>query len=584
MRLTVLRLASGFLTLLLGACGGGGGDAGGGSSGSGSSGSSIPATPQTSFSVSATTLNVMAPINHGGANGTFNVVVQNIPEAGLYYGLSSTTNAIATDGVTAVSSGGGLKVNIAFRVPYQLGVGTYSDTVRVRLCFDSACTNLVGGAPQEVSIQFTVGAPDATISPVSNSIAFSAFVTETSANAPLVSFSFTGMPIAIGRFSASSTNNGIERIEITNGGFSGWITIWPKVPGDVGPGTYTDTLTLTACFDAACNYPLANSPMQIPVTYVVNDTVLGGAGYTVKLVRGVTANTFDVASNGLVYAGTAATSLIQPDSIIVVDPASSLVTGVASLGAEPTVIDVTDDSTFSYVGFDTVNSVKRYALPALVSDATIALGTSSSFGPLYAKDLQAAPGNAGTVAVVRGAIGSFSNELVIFDNTISRAIYSDNTESFNLVRWGASPNQIFVGTSEVSTGAILDLSVNTSNLAVVTKTNSVLSYDKFIFSGTYIYTNGGRVFLPSSQTLVGAFGLASGSVAVDAALNRAYFFSGSNGLSVYDLGTRALLRTTMIPGVSSGFRSKLMRWGVNGLVFIDQSGRVVTLSGPFVTQ
>jgi hypothetical protein len=581
LRRTALRIAFGLLTAVLGACGGGGG-------GSGDT-STPPPTPQTSFSVSTTALNVTAPYNHTGATGTFSVTALNIPAAGVYYKLSYSTNAITSGGINATASGDTLQVQVAFRAPSSLGIGTYTDIIRVSLCFDSACTNLVNGSPREINVQYIVSAPDATISLTSPSVAVSAFVTESFTTLPLVNFSFTSMPVAVGYFSATSTTTGIDHIEVNNGGFNGWITVWPKAPGTLAPGTYADTIVLTACLDAACVYPLANSPVQVPVSYVVNDTVQGGNGYSVKVVRDVAANAFDTDTvNNKIYAGTTSNSVSNSNSIIAVDPSSAAITRATSLGAEPTAVDVADDSSFAYVGFETVNSVKRYSLPALGLNTTIPLGTSSSPGPLYTKDLQAAPNHARTVAVVRGAIGSYSNELVIFDDTTNRAAYANNTVSFNLVRWGSSWSQVFVGTSEVSTEEVLELAANTSSLALISNTPSILSFNKFIYANGYIYTYGGRVFDPASQSVLGTFGSASGAtgaVAIDTTLNRAYFFGGLSGqLSVYDLTTRTMLRSATLPGVSSGFRSKLMRWGTNGLVLSDQLGRLILLSGPFVTQ
>lgn len=53
---------------------------------------------------------------------------------------------------------------------------------------------------------------------------------------------------------------------------------------------------------------------------------------------------------------------------------------------EPAVIDVADDSSFVYVGFDTANSIKRYSLPALGLRGTNGLVFVDQLGRLIILD------------------------------------------------------------------------------------------------------------------------------------------------------------------------------------------------------
>lgn len=49
----------------------------------------------------------------------------------------------------------------------------------------------------------------------------------------------------------------------------GSLSITFKAPTTIGPGTYSDTITLHVCNDAACTDEIAGSPMTVPVTLVV---------------------------------------------------------------------------------------------------------------------------------------------------------------------------------------------------------------------------------------------------------------------------------------------------------------------------
>ena len=54
-----------------------------------------------------------------------------------------------------------------------------------------------------------------------------------------------------------------------------------KSPSSLAPGTYSDTLTIEACEDSACQQQIEGSPAKITVKYVVSE----GAGTAPQLSR-----------------------------------------------------------------------------------------------------------------------------------------------------------------------------------------------------------------------------------------------------------------------------------------------------------
>ena len=48
------------------------------------------------------------------------------------------------------------QLEVAVKQPGSLGVGTYNDTITVRVCYDPACTKQVGGSPKIVAVSYTV--------------------------------------------------------------------------------------------------------------------------------------------------------------------------------------------------------------------------------------------------------------------------------------------------------------------------------------------------------------------------------------------------------------------------------------------
>jgi len=66
------------------------------------------------------------------------------------------------------------------------------------------------------------------------------------------------------------TNRGISSSYfLSTGATTGELTVRPKPPTGLAPGVYTDTITVRACYDAACSRQAAGSPRQVDVSYTV---------------------------------------------------------------------------------------------------------------------------------------------------------------------------------------------------------------------------------------------------------------------------------------------------------------------------
>lgn len=66
------------------------------------------------------------------------------------------------------------------------------------------------------------------------------------------------------------TNRGLEYVDYEQTGTtSGRAVMILRRASDLAAGTYTDTVTVNACYDTACTRPLVGSPKRIGVTYVV---------------------------------------------------------------------------------------------------------------------------------------------------------------------------------------------------------------------------------------------------------------------------------------------------------------------------
>ncbi len=85
----------------------------------------------------------------------------------------------------------------------------------------------------------------------------------------IVNFSVSPMPSREIHASASPTTDGIARVETATDASRGRLRIFFKDPDRLGPGTYSDQVTLNVCYDPACADPLPGSPRVVEVRYTV---------------------------------------------------------------------------------------------------------------------------------------------------------------------------------------------------------------------------------------------------------------------------------------------------------------------------
>ncbi len=132
------------LILTVGACGGGGG------SGSSSSG---PSRPAASLQYSPSSITASGVLGNSAPATTLQAYIQS--NSGSYY----IAGGYSTHGIAAISSaqnGGYDDITLQFKVPSDLGAGTYTDTLTIKGCYDQACTQQVTGSPAQITVTYTV--------------------------------------------------------------------------------------------------------------------------------------------------------------------------------------------------------------------------------------------------------------------------------------------------------------------------------------------------------------------------------------------------------------------------------------------
>jgi hypothetical protein len=253
----------------------------------------------------------------------------------------------------------------------------------------SACG---GGGGDGSSSPPPVTPPSLTITP--NTVS----VTATTADpAPTASITATVAPDSSQQqyyFFAQFSGNGIASVTSTGGTNTATFAIHFRVPSDVNPGTYTDTVTIQGCPVNNCNTQVENSPLQINVKYVVGQAPVPGAPVTITsigpsaVVAGgggfmmyVSGSNF-VPTSIVQLNGSARTTTFQSSTLLTADIAAS---DIAAAGtATITVVDgAAGGGAASNAATLTVGTTVPATFSVSTSSLSAATNTSTGGGSIF---------------------------------------------------------------------------------------------------------------------------------------------------------------------------------------------------------
>lgn len=623
-------IAFALLILLMSACGGGGsgGTAGlpvnssgasspGGSSAGGSSGGSGSGSGPAAPSVTADTTSFSPTAAPTDAVPSYQVhfTINNPSGVPVYYTYTYKGTAVQGVNVNWANPSGeqeSMTLSFALWSPGLIGSGTYRDQIQVQFCLDQQCANPISGAPVVISVFYTV-----TGNVVSNA-AFSVTPTgsitveapDTAATATAtINVSTDQLPPYTTYLLGESESNGVVasgrwQINEQGTGATGTLTVNLKSPASLGPGIYSDNIKLWICYDQACSKDANGSPWVLPVTYTV--TATAGVDYSVSMVV-VTAS--DIAWSSVtqkLYAVTTAASTQYPSSLLEIDPTTAAIKRSLSLSGSPTVLSVSDDGSFAYVGFSNQGVIDRIALSTMSLDLSIPTPVDPIYGSTYAGYLLAVPGEPRSVAVSLWASGTGltdwdSRGTYIYDDATPRPdtpFSPDATTRVMALAFGAGSSTLF--TYDGNQQHLFTASVSTAGLSQTNRAAGVAISGNMYYLGGFLYGDDGGVSDPSggervAEFLQPLFSVLEPVIAVDGSLNRTYFFYQEQTtpaplwtFATYNLQTQAVLEKTRVsgctlePGGVNGKVGRLIRFGANGLA-VDCNEGIEIISGNFVT-
>jgi hypothetical protein len=470
---------------------------------------------------------------------------------------------------------------LEFRAPYSMAPGTYRDSVRIEGCEDSECTRKVSRGARTMSVSYTVraasGANAAGVTFSPERLQLSDLVTSSGAGTDaLIDMSFARAPIPP-NVRVEHSSNAIWRLwTSTLANDRQQINMGLKTPGELGVGTYTDTLRISICIDPACVNPYPGNPYIVTVEYSITNVVGGENGYTVDVLPmpGTRELVADPIRDILFLA--------VDRSIKILDPVTRTVTRTVEVENEASALEVSADGRYLYASIKDAGKIQRFSLPQLTADISIALGSDATFGtPLSAREIRVAPGQPETIAVALsdGSIGA--EGVVIFDNATARPeripwprdIYTD--VAADSLQWGADSSVIYGANWTGQYQSLYAFSVDSSGIRVAATTNGIRTPNAQLhYARGLLYLDGGRIFDPSSRTLLDPLPLETPCICrliPDQSLGKVFvggaqIFGFGEVLAVFDIETHDLIGRAALP-YSIGVHH-LARWGSDGLAMV----------------
>jgi len=268
-----------------------------------------------------------------------------------------------------------------------------------------------------------------------------------------------------------------------------------------------------------------------------------------------------------------------PNMVVGVNPATGAVVHTAQVQPDPCAFSATDDGSYAYTGFGAANYITRLSLPNLDASMTWTLPTDPQEGPLWAYDLQPAPGAAHTIAADFAASNRwppYAGNVTVYDDGVARAqtATSGGRDDGN-IQWGAGSSQVYTANPTTGGWIISTYNVDASGVTFAQRRSipgpAPTGGAGIHFDSTtgYLYDDSGSVYDPVSDTSVGNYN-ASGFVALDAAMNRVFILGQiGNGYAIQSFDKTGFARVGYLglpPLV--GTPVAFIRWGSNGLAIL----------------
>lgn len=571
------------------------------------------------FGVSASKVTVTAAPTDPAPAPSVGLTVKNPGTAGVFYSAKFTGPAVTGVDIqwNAAPVNGVLSGTAQLQVdqPALQGSGTFVSTVILSACLDAGCSKPLAGSPQTVTVTYVV---------TGNAIpAGTFFLTPTALNIETPSNGSTA-PIIIGLTAydlppyavhvtyKSQSSKIIPSMSFSgfpsSGGYaSGQLTVNLAAPGQLGPGVYDDTITLSVCYDTACKKPASGSPWSIPVSYTVTASL--GREFDQRIVPLVAAAIAADPTGNTIYVADWQPSQVNQANLVKINPATGATLSSVPLDGYTGRLAISADGKYAYVAVTlaatNTQEIERVTLATMSVDLRIPF-------PVFGSaiwDLAVSPVDSRTLAVAYYYLDPTAGPFVdveIFDDGVKRpqslSTVAANVYSTN-IQWRSDGTQLYVrGPDHLSVSA-----VETDGLAAASPLLALVYGDGFYGAAIHqlnglLYSDGGGVFDPTTHAVLGQYVFRTPMSQADGlgvdldpdsstGLAFAAYEDPASSAILYTLQSFDLTRFN--PVWIARFPVPLsspVRWGTDGLAFIGQNlnptdGQfsVYLIQGSFVT-
>jgi hypothetical protein len=581
----------------LAACGGGGSVGGGVGT--------VPEPSGPTLTASGSTVSITVAPTPSTPNPSVGLTIADAPTSGLYYTTAYLGSAVQSVNLAwdPALANGKLSGSLVLQLylPEFIGSGTYHDTVTVKVCQDSKCDTQIAGSPLTIAVTYTVtgnAVSDASyaITPTlfnlevpSTGTAPTAAVNVTAYEVPpygaYVHYSSqTGGAVASISFKANSTD--------ANDYATGTLTINLKPPDTLGPGFYSDVVTMSICYDDACTKPAAGSPWSIPVTYTV--TASAGREFQQQIVAlDLTALAAD--PSGTTLYGTTQLTNATAAQLVRINPVSGAVTASLDLDDDISQMAVSQDGQYIYLASLGAQGTLPHVMRVNASSMTLDFSLFPTVLSIAPMTVSVSPQNSRTWSLAFLDQGNSATPAAytveVFDDNVARPdawSLSSDVVYGNQAQWSSDGSTIFVRDLNLTAVTVTPAGLGTGTQLPTPDQGIGLGAHTIQQVGNLLYSGGGGVVDPTADSLLGKYvfrtpsstaAADSAGLAIDTANNRTFAaYADSEAAGV-------------VPTLESFNRSQFdglwiarlpvagtpVRWGTNGLAFIASNPN---LTGP----
>ncbi|HEY8992141.1 MAG TPA: DUF11 domain-containing protein, partial [Luteolibacter sp.] len=277
------------------------------------------------------------------------------------------------------------------------------------------------------------------------------------------------------------------------------------------------------------------------------------------------------------------------NAVVSVDPSTGAISAPITLPSEPSVLAISENGNYLYVGFADAPEIQRVYLPARTPDLTIALGVDVQYGiPLLVEDMAVLAGDGTSVLVsrMRKGISPRHGGVAVFDGNVMRSVTTPSYTGPNRIEPTGDPSRFVGMTNDSSPLSMAELQIDASGVSRTMVTQSGFSFaDKdLISSGELLLTSSGVLMDSASFDKVGdllppSVYHGAGYPWLEAANERAFFVE-SLEISAYATSSGSLIGTMTLPVSEDGYHvnqdwaKRVVRWGVDGFAIVDPVGQI----------